>query len=61
MTNNVAHQQLIEKHREPLQAWNAARTAENLRSQAEETHLRRWAKRLDADRERDGVELAELE
>jgi hypothetical protein len=61
MTNSMAHQQLIEKHRTAWLAWNAARDAENGRSQAAEAHLRREAARIDAERERDGVELAELE
>jgi hypothetical protein len=53
----MTHDQLVAKHREALLAWNTAVTEANIRLRS----LYQEADRLDADRERDGIELEELE
>jgi hypothetical protein len=51
------HDQLVAKHRAALLAWNTARDTVD----AQLRRLDQEARRLDAAREADGVELDELE
>jgi hypothetical protein len=53
----MTHHQLVAEHRAALLAWNTALDEADTRLRS----LYQEADRLDADRERDGVELEELE
>jgi hypothetical protein len=53
----MTHDQLVAEHRAALLAWNTAVDEADSRLRS----LYQEADRLDADRERDGVELEELE